>query len=106
MKTNKESAFLFAGMAMIVASLFALAQAISNIPAFLILLLVESSPSNLDVDRAALDHVSNFFSELTIFLVLWIGGRWILSGPPILEQFIDARAQRSEKTPASESTEE
>ena len=114
MTIHRRNIYLIAGVGMIVGSFFAAAKAIGSAFALAYFLTATDFSHSASSEAAAYAEnlsnslyaaqSSNLVQSIGSFLILFLGGRWMLRGPKLLERW--ATHQKEETTVADNGAEQ
>ena len=105
MKTDRGLIYQLAGVAMIVGSFFAAAQAIGGLLTIIyIAVATDFRTDELGIGKAMhaallANHIPAALSGVTSFLILLFGGRWMLRRPRLIERWMSEGRSRVEPPP-------
>lgn len=110
MKIEKDQLYLIGGIGMIVGAFFAAAEALGGLVALIYFFsatdFTSAEPSlgeNLKYSIIT-GHVTGAIHGLASFLILFFGARWLISGPRIIDHWIDRSSMRSDSTDSDASS--
>lgn len=109
MKIDKDQIYLIAGIGMIVGAFFAAAKALGGVIALIYFFAAtdfsqveKTLGMNLEYTIFT-THVTQAIYGIASFLILFFGARWLISGPRMIDRWIDRGKHKPNEQKASES---